>query len=56
MVVIKDDNQPPLKWTLGRIIELHPGKDGIVRVATVKTPSGTERRAFSRLCPLPIDT
>ncbi|XP_030746008.1 uncharacterized protein LOC115874849, partial [Sitophilus oryzae] len=37
LVVIKEENQPPLKWSLGRVIEVYPGKDGTVRVATVKT-------------------
>ncbi|XP_071053585.1 uncharacterized protein [Onthophagus taurus] len=34
LVVIKEDNLPTLKWAMGRIIKLHPGEDGIVRVAT----------------------
>nr|CAH7723309.1 unnamed protein product [Callosobruchus chinensis] len=33
LVLIKDDQQPPLRWKLGRVEEIHPGKDGIpVRV------------------------
>ncbi|XP_055632364.1 uncharacterized protein LOC129772870 [Toxorhynchites rutilus septentrionalis] len=39
VVVIKDDNLPPLQWPLGRIIKVHPGKDGVVRVVTLKTAS-----------------
>ncbi|XP_076379701.1 uncharacterized protein LOC143259842 [Megalopta genalis] len=27
MVLIKEDNLPPLKWALGRVVELHPGQD-----------------------------
>lgn len=41
LVIIKDDNKPPLRWCLGRIVALHPGKDGIARVATIRTSSGT---------------
>ncbi|KAJ8961408.1 hypothetical protein NQ318_014654 [Aromia moschata] len=37
LVIIKEDNQPPMSWRLGRIVELHPGKDNVNRVATVKT-------------------
>lgn len=37
LVLIKEDNQPPMKWRLGRIEELHPGKDGISRVASIRT-------------------
>lgn len=54
LVVIKEDNLPPLKWRLGRIVAVHPGSDGINRVADVKTSSGIVRRAFSKICPLPV--
>ncbi|XP_045774363.1 uncharacterized protein LOC123873546 [Maniola jurtina] len=52
MVVIKDDNLPPLKWHLGRIINAIPGKDGISRVADIRTPTGVVRRSFAKICPL----
>ncbi|XP_069360872.1 uncharacterized protein [Maniola hyperantus] len=52
MVVIKDDNLPPLKWLLGRIINAIPGKDGISRVADIRTSSGVVRRSFAKICPL----
>lgn len=55
MVLIRDDKLPPLRWNLGRIIEVHPGKDGVVRVATIKTKCGVIKRAFAKICPLPID-
>lgn len=52
MVLIKDDNLPPLKWSIGRIINTYPGKDGISRVADIRTASGIVRRSFAKLCPL----
>lgn len=52
LVVLKDDHLPPLRWKLGRIVSVYPGKDGVSRVADVKTASGTVRRAFSKICPL----
>lgn len=55
MVVIKDDNLPPLRWKLGRIVKVIPGADGISRVADIRTASGITRRAFSKICPLPIE-
>lgn len=55
MVLIKDDHLPPMKWRLGRIIELHCGKDTINRVASIKTQNGVIRRSFAKICPLPID-
>ncbi|XP_055840147.1 uncharacterized protein LOC129907795 [Episyrphus balteatus] len=55
MVVLKDAHQPPMKWKLGRVIEVVKGTDGLVRVAYVKTETGTYQRAVQNLCPLPID-
>ena len=55
IVIIKDDNLPPLKWKLGRVIEQHPGADGLVRVVSVKTISGIFKRAIANLSPLPVD-
>lgn len=52
LVIIKDDNSPPLKWSLGRIISTMPGRDGVSRVADIQTTTGVIRRAFSKICPL----
>ncbi|XP_059062082.1 uncharacterized protein LOC131854916 [Achroia grisella] len=52
LVLIKDDHLPPLKWRLGRIISTLPGKDGVSRVADIRTETGIVRRAFSKICPL----
>lgn len=51
-VVIKQDNLPPLKWMLGRIVKTIPGKDGVCRVADIQTSSGIVRRAYAKICPL----
>ncbi|XP_029345710.1 uncharacterized protein LOC103309099 [Acyrthosiphon pisum] len=52
LVLIKEPISS-LQWRLGRIVQLHPGNDGINRVATVKTTSGTFKRPAIKLCPLP---
>lgn len=54
LVLIKHENKTPLNWTLGRVVELHPGSDGNVRVVTVKTATGFFRRPVVKLCPLPM--
>ncbi|KAG5874927.1 hypothetical protein JTB14_015753 [Gonioctena quinquepunctata] len=54
-VLIKDNNLPPFSWKLGRVIDTHPGEDGIMRVVSVQTPLGILRRAVSSICPLPIN-
>ncbi|EZA59659.1 hypothetical protein X777_16730 [Ooceraea biroi] len=54
VVLIIDERYPPAKWPLARIIETHPGKDGLVRVVTIRTAVSTFKRPIHKLCPLPI--
>ncbi|KAL4720233.1 hypothetical protein ACJJTC_001462 [Scirpophaga incertulas] len=53
VVIIMNDNFPPLSWPLGVIEKLHPSKDGLVRVVSVRTTKGIFTRPVIRLCPLP---
>lgn len=55
LVLIKDDLVPALKWRLGKIEAVHPGADGICRVATVRTIQGRVQRPVVKLCPLPTE-
>lgn len=55
LVIIKDDNLPPLRWSMGRVQEVHPGTDGVVRVVTLRTKGGLCKRAVRNLCVLPIE-
>ncbi|XP_049886980.1 uncharacterized protein LOC126381551 [Pectinophora gossypiella] len=56
LVIIKDDNSPPLKWQLGRVTSNIPGRDGIARVACIQTTTGVIKRAYAKICPLPLTT
>lgn len=56
LVIIKEDNLPPLRWRMGRIVSVFPGKDGVSRVASIRTATGIITRAFSKICPLPVCT
>ncbi|XP_049874134.1 uncharacterized protein LOC126372431 [Pectinophora gossypiella] len=56
LVIIKDDNSPPLKWQLGRVTSNIPGRDGIARVACIQTSTGVIKRAYAKICPLPLTT
>lgn len=56
VVLVKDERLPPGKWLLGRIIDKHPGRDGLTRVVTLKYKNGTFRRPIAKICPLPIDS
>ncbi|XP_043471057.1 uncharacterized protein LOC122504184 [Leptopilina heterotoma] len=55
MVLLKEDNVPPLRWPLGRITEIFPGEDGLIRVITVKTHAGTYKRSTRGVARLPIE-
>jgi hypothetical protein len=55
MVLIKEENLPPLKWSLGRVTSTHPGDDDLTRVVTVWTSGGELKRPVTKLCLLPID-
>lgn len=54
MVLVKEDNLPPTKWRLGRVLKLIVGPDGVARVASIRTSNGVVSRALVRLCPLPV--
>ena len=47
MVILQEDG--PGKWPLGRIKQVHPGKDGIVRVVTVRTGTGIYKRPANKV-------
>lgn len=53
LVIIKDNPLPSLQWRLGRIVDVLPGPDGIVRVAKIRTQSGIIVRPVVKLVPLP---
>ncbi|CAH2100530.1 unnamed protein product [Euphydryas editha] len=40
LVLVKEDNLPPLQWKLGRITRTIPGKDGVIRVVDLDTAHG----------------
>ena len=54
VVLIKDNNLPVSQWLLGKVINLHPGPDGYVRVVTLKTKHGELKRPIQKLCLLSI--
>ena len=57
LVIIRDENLPPLQWKLGRVIKVHPSKsDKHVRAVTLKTESGEIQRPIVKLCLLPVET
>ena len=53
IVLLKDKNLPCARWRLGRIMEVYPGDDGIIRTARVRTSDSEFTRCVRLLCPLP---
>ncbi|XP_055614812.1 uncharacterized protein LOC129761130 [Toxorhynchites rutilus septentrionalis] len=54
MVVVVDEMQAPLRWPLARITGVHPGKDKIVRVVSLRTARGIITRPVTKICLLPF--
>ncbi|XP_015375924.1 PREDICTED: uncharacterized protein LOC107170345 [Diuraphis noxia] len=53
LVIIRENCSSPLVWRLGRVQELLPGPDGIVRVVKLLTKQGITTRPVVKLVPLP---
>ena len=49
IVVLRDEMLFPTRWPLARVIQVHPGKDNIIRVATIKTAKGIYKRPITKL-------
>jgi len=43
-----------MQWRLGRVVDTHPGADGVVQVVSVKTARGIYRRNARTLVLLPV--
>ncbi|GFY18419.1 integrase catalytic domain-containing protein [Trichonephila clavipes] len=54
LVLVKpSEESDSLKWHLARILKLHPGKDNIVRVVTLKDKQGIFKRPVTKIANLP---
>ena len=54
--MVSDDNVSRTKWPMARVEKVHPGKDGLVRTATVRAQKGVFNSPVQRLHRLEIDT
>ncbi|XP_076660198.1 uncharacterized protein LOC143363511 [Halictus rubicundus] len=52
LCLIKSEILPPTQWPLARVVNVHPGSDASVRVATVRTATSQFRRPVHKLIPL----
>lgn len=55
VVMIGDDNRKRIDWPLARVEKLIEGRDGIARVAILKTKDGNLKRPLQRIYPLEIE-
>lgn len=53
VVIISDDNTPPSRWAIGRIVAVYPGKDNLIRTVDVKCNNSVLKRPIHRLGLLP---
>ena len=49
VVMTVDENAVRRKWSIGRILNVHPGRDGKVRNVTLRTPVGVYRRPITKI-------
>ena len=54
LVLIADDDVPPLQWPLARIITIYTGNDDLCRAVKIKTAEGIYKRPIVKLRKLPI--
>ena len=54
LVVLEEQNSPPLMWPLGQVSAVFLGSDGVVRRVLVKTSAGSFERPAIKLYRLPI--
>ena len=52
IVVVADSNAVRGKWSIGRVVEVHPGPDGRVRNVKVKTSTGEYSRPVTKIAVL----
>lgn len=54
LVIVEAPNRLPADRCLGRILGVHPGNDGAMRVVTVHTQYGVYKRPSVKLVKLPV--
>ena len=48
--IVADPNPVRGKWNAGRVLQVFPGEDGLVRNVQVNMASGTYTRSITKIC------
>ncbi|KFD45476.1 hypothetical protein M513_13649 [Trichuris suis] len=49
IVLVAESGVPRIRWRLGRVIEIFPSRDGLIRTVRVRTANGDFNRPVQRL-------
>ncbi|XP_050514753.1 uncharacterized protein LOC126889995 [Diabrotica virgifera virgifera] len=55
LVLLKEDGTPPLLWPTARVIDVLPGKDGLVRTVKIHTTHGDFLRGITKIAVIPLE-
>ncbi|XP_076665012.1 uncharacterized protein LOC143367261 [Andrena cerasifolii] len=53
LCLLRNEAMPPTHWPIGRITAVHPGKDDLVRVVTIRTAYTTLQRPIAKISVFP---
>ncbi|XP_025991639.2 uncharacterized protein LOC113003998 [Solenopsis invicta] len=54
LCLLRNESTPPSRWPLARIVRVHVGEDGQIRVVTVRTAASESTRPVVKLILLPV--
>ena len=55
VILVVSSDTPQGQWSLGRILEVYPGKDGKVRTVKLQVGNKQYSRPIVKVCPLEFD-
>jgi len=56
LVIVRNPQLPPSRWELARVVQVHPGSNGHVRVVTLHTACSHYKRPITQICKLPVSS
>jgi hypothetical protein len=54
LVIVRNPQLPPFRWELARVVNVHPGSDGHVRVMALCTARSQYKWPITQICKLPV--